>query len=76
MAIIFKQQVLMQIASSFLVELISYNHGKYGKKSCFCNWNGKNCIDMRECGEFCQNTDPPLPNTTLEEDLQFKEGLC
>ena len=35
--------------------------------------NGKNCTDMCGCGELCQNTDPPLPRTVLEEDLQLQE---
>ena len=63
-------------APSFLLEPISSNRKKYCKKSRFCHWNGKNCTDMCGCGEFCQNADPPLPRTALEEDLQFQEGPC
>ena len=48
-------------AHSFLVELIPCKYKKYCKISCSCHSNGQNCTNMCECGEFCQNADPPLP---------------
>ena len=54
-----------------VVEFILCNCKRYCKKSCSCHSNGQDCIKMCGCSEFCQNIDPSLPRTVLEEDLQL-----
>ena len=62
-------------APSFLVELISCNYKKYCKKSCFLSFEWTKLHQHVWMRRVCQNKDPPLPRTILDEDLQRQEEL-
>ena len=74
-AIIFQQQLLMHSQLFFWLNSCQVTARNTAKKSCVCHSNGQNCTDMCGCGEFCQNTDPPLSRKYLKRISNFKRNL-
>ena len=63
-------------APSFLVELISCNCKNIAKNLPFVIQMGKIAPTCVDAAKFCENTDPPLTTTVLEEDLHLQEEPC
>ena len=56
------------IAPDSVIELVSCNCTKGCTKRCKCAINGENCTDFCGCSSDCQNTDPKMPESVLEEE--------
>ena len=60
-----------RIAPDSVIELISCNCRTCQKK-CSCRKKQNNCTDFCGCTNLCENTDPQLPTSVMEEEFMEK----